>query len=145
MQLSKFSDYGLRALMYLGARQGRVARAEEIAGAFGISANHMVKSLQALVRQGWVRSLPGRGGGYVFGEDAARIRVGEVVRQLEPNFDMAECFAPEKNSCPLVPGCLLSTALDEAQAAFLAELDCYTVEDLLAAKRDRLLAIGEAA
>jgi Rrf2 family nitric oxide-sensitive transcriptional repressor len=145
MQISKFSDYGLRALMYLGARNGQVTKAEEVAEAFGISTNHVVKSLQALVGQGWVRSMAGRGGGYVFEGSASRIRVGEVVRQLEPNFDMAECFAPEKNSCPLVPGCLLSTALDGAKAAFLAELDRYSVEDLIATKRDGLLAIGAAA
>lgn len=145
MQVSKFSDYGLRALMYLGARPEQVVKAEEIAGAFAISTNHVVKSLQALVRQGWVRSVAGRGGGYVFEGRADRIWVGEVVRKLEPNFQMAECFAPEKNSCPLVPGCLLSTALDAAQGAFLAQLDQYTLEDLVGAKRERLIAIGAAA
>ena len=142
MQLSKFCDYGLRALMYLGARKGRVTAAEEIAGAFAVSQNHIVKSLQALSREGLVRSVPGRGGGYVFEGAAGGIRIGDVVEKIEPNFHMAECFSPPQNTCPLTPECGLQAALVDARDAFLDTLNRYTLDDLIAPQRGKLLAIG---
>lgn len=142
MQLSKFCDYGLRALMYLGARKGEITAADEIARAFGISHHHIVKSLQALCRQGLVRSVPGRKGGYLYEGDPEKISIGDVVQKIEPNFHLAECFTPHKNTCPLTPGCGLQSALDEARASFIETLNQYTLKDLVASQADKLLAIG---
>ena len=142
MQLSKFCDYGLRALMYLGARTGKITSAEEMARAFDISHNHIVKSLQALCREGLIRSVPGRGGGYLFEQSTERIRIGDVVQKIEPNFHMAECFSLPKNTCPLTPECGLQAALIDARDTFLETLNQYTLKDLIAPQIDKLLAIG---
>ena len=143
MHLSKFCDYALRALMYLGARPGKVVAAAEIAQAFGVSTHHMVKSLQSLCRQDLVRSVAGRGGGYVFERTPSSIRVGQVVQELEPHFPLAECFAPQAGSCPLTPECGLQGALGQARDAFIDALDRHTLDDLVRAQRPRLLTVGE--
>ena len=143
MHLSKFCDYALRSLMYLGARPGTVTAAEDIARAFGISGHHVVKSLQALCRANLVRSVPGRGGGYVFEGVPQRIKLGDAVQTLEPNFHMAECFAPEKNTCPLPPGCGLQGALSNATGAFLDNLNRYTLKDLIETQTERLLSLED--
>lgn len=142
MHLSKYCDFALRSLMYLGARPNRVTAADEIAQAFDISTNHMVKSLQGLSREKLIRSVPGRNGGYVFEQSASQIRIGDVVRNLEPNFHMAECFSHEKNTCPLTPECGLQSALSEACEAFLNTLNQHTLADLIASQTQKLLAIG---
>lgn len=142
MHLSKFCDYALRSLMYLGVRSGKVIAADEIATAFGISTNHIVKSLQGLAKAGYIQSISGRGGGYIFDGTLAHIRVGEVVEQLEPNLHMAECFSPDKNTCPLIPGCELQTALSQACRAFIETLNQYSLEDLIEPQTQKLLAIG---
>ena len=143
MHLSKFCDYALRALMYLGARPGKVVAASEIAHAFGVSTHHMVKSLQSLCRQDLVRSVAGRGGGYVFERPPTSVRLGQVVQGLEPHFHLAECFAPQADSCPLTPECGLQHALGEARDDFIDALDRYTLEDLVHSQQPRLLAIGD--
>ncbi|MFT5369464.1 MAG: Rrf2 family nitric oxide-sensitive transcriptional repressor [Candidatus Latescibacterota bacterium] len=143
MHLSKFCDYALRSLMYLGARPGSVTVADEIAKAFGVSSNHIVKSLQGLTRAGHVQSVSGRGGGYVLDRPPSSIRVGDVVKQLEPNLHMAECFSQEKNTCPLTPGCGLESALSHACQTFIETLNQYTLEDLIASQTEKLLSIGE--
>lgn len=142
MHLSKFCDYALRSLMYLGARPGTVTAADEIAKAFGISNNHIVKSLQGLAKAGYVESISGRGGGYVFNRSPESICIGKVVEQLEPNLHIAECFSPDKNTCPLTPACELQSALSNACHSFIDTLNQYTLKDLILPQTKTLLALG---
>lgn len=137
MRLSRFTDFGLRSLMYLGAHGGRIS-SSEIARAFGISQDHVIKALQALVGNGILSSLPGRGGGFVLEADPARVRLGDLVRELEPSLAMAECFEPGSR-CPLTPDCELSSALRDAQEAFFRTLDEYTLADLIRGTRAQLV------
>ena len=60
-----------------------------------------------------------------------RISVGQVVRNMEPDFHIVECFDPQTNTCPITPACGLIGVLNEATRAFLATLDQYTLEDLV--------------
>jgi len=142
MRLSRFTDIGLRALMYVGAHGRRVSSAE-IAEAFGISRDHVTKSLQALVGLGAMESTPGRNGGYSVSGDLGRLRLGEVVRKLEPRVEMAECIGAE-SECPLTSTCELSTALGRAQRSFFDALDEYTVADLVEGTRAPLVQLAPA-
>lgn len=137
MRLSRFTDIGLRALMYVGAH-GRRVSSSEIAEAFGISQDHVTKSLQALVGLGAMGSTPGRNGGYAIEEDPGELRLGEVVRKLEPTLRMAECFGSD-SECPLTSACELSSALGRAERAFFDTLDEYTVADLIEGTRTPLV------
>jgi Rrf2 family nitric oxide-sensitive transcriptional repressor len=49
------------------------------------------------------------------------------VRQVEPNFDLLECFNVKENTCPILPACKLRGVLGQAQQAFMAVLDEYTL------------------
>jgi Rrf2 family nitric oxide-sensitive transcriptional repressor len=61
--------------------------------------------------------------------DPRKLRLGEVVRRLEADFALVECFGSD-NRCVLTGGCGLERALQLALAAFFAELDRYTLADL---------------
>lgn len=129
MKLSRFTDLGLRALMYLGSTSER-ASATEIAEAYGVSRDHMMKALQALSDLEVLDARVGRGGGFRLVADAKGLSVGEVVRRLEPNMELAECFGID-SACPLTPDCRLREALARARDAFLETLDAYTLADLV--------------
>jgi Rrf2 family nitric oxide-sensitive transcriptional repressor len=126
MRLTLYSDYAMRVLLYLGARPERQCAIGEIASAYGVSRNHLTKIVHDLGKAGYVATTRGRFGGNRHGRPAAEINVGEVVRHTEDGFGLAECGA-----CLIAPACGLTTALDEALAAFMAVLDSYTLEDLL--------------
>lgn len=142
MRLTRYSDYGLRVLMF-AALEGE-ATIGEISRRYGISRNHLMKVVHHLGALGYLETVRGKGGGLRLARPAARIRVGEVVRAMEEDFTLVECFAPASSGCRIAAACVLREALGDALAAFFAELDRYTLADLVAPKARlvRLLQAG---
>ncbi len=132
MQLTRYTDYSLRVLVYLGMKTDGWATITEIAGFYGISRNHLVKVVHSLALQGFIHTLRGKNGGLALARPPEQIQIGDVVRGSEPNFDIAECFNRDTNHCVLAPGCRLKSILNEASLAFLATLDRHTIADTIA-------------
>lgn len=131
MHLTLHADYGLRALLYLAADPTRVVSTTEIGRAYGISKNHLVRVAQSLRDAGLIHLTMGRAGGLTLAKAPAAIRIGQVVRALEPDLRIVECFAPDTNTCPIAPKCGLSQVIGEALDAFLSALDRYTIAEVL--------------
>ena len=131
MRLTIQTDYALRMLMFLAVQGECRSSIREISTAYGISENHLMKITQRLAAAGYIDARRGRSGGLRLGREAASISVGEVVREVEPDFALVECLG-DSNQCPLTPACVLKRALKEARKAFLAVLDQYTVAALVA-------------
>lgn len=128
MQLTLHTDYALRALIYL-ALSDEGATIAEIASRYGISRNHLVKVAHNLGKAGLIETTRGRAGGLRLARPAADINLGQVVRLMEPHFNLVECFDKEHDTCVIAPACGLRRALFEAQQAFLRTLDAYTLAD----------------
>ena len=129
MQLTRFSDYSLRVLLYLAAHPGRLVPLPEVSRAYGVSQHHLVKVVQRLVAEDLIVSTRGRGGGLKLKRAPRDINVGALVRATEPHFDIVECFDRAENTCPIEPACGLKRVLSNAQRAFLAVLDEVTLAD----------------
>ncbi|MFN4088080.1 MAG: RrF2 family transcriptional regulator [Alphaproteobacteria bacterium] len=130
MRLTVHTDYALRLLMYLALRPSAQTTIQEVAEAYGISRNHMMKVAHALGRAGFVETLRGRAGGLRLARDPAAITVGEVVRSTEEDWRMVECFDPARNRCVIAGPCRLRGVLKRALDAYLAVLDGCTLADL---------------
>jgi Rrf2 family transcriptional regulator, nitric oxide-sensitive transcriptional repressor len=129
MQLTLFSDYSLRVLLYLSSHHERRVPLPEISAAYGISQHHLVKVVQRLVEEGLIESVRGRGGGLRLAREPRDINIAAVVRLTEPNLTLVECFDARTNTCPIDAACGLKTALVRAQDAFFAELERYSLAD----------------
>jgi Rrf2 family transcriptional regulator, nitric oxide-sensitive transcriptional repressor len=135
MQLTKFSDYALRVLMYAHAAGDRRVTIEEMAASYRISRAHLMKVVNALTRAGYLTAVRGRSGGLTLARPAETIRLGEVIRSTEPDFALVECFATG-NRCVITGCCRLPGVLSEALAAFLETLDKHTLASIALKSRD---------
>lgn len=131
MRLTRYTDYALRVLLFLGRRPGHLSSIPELAAGYGISKSHVMKVVSDLVSVGYVESVRGRKGGIRLAMLPADIMIGPLVRHTERDFDLAEC-----GSCQIAPACGLTSVLDEAVGAFLAVLDNCSLADVLARRGD---------
>lgn len=127
MRLTTFSDYTLRTLMYLACHPNRFVTIAEIAAAYQISSNHLMKVTQELSGSGVVTTLRGPHGGLRLAHSADDIRIGDVIRRTEPEMTLVPWPSHVSQSCSHRP-----TILDQALAAFMAVLDDHSVADLIA-------------
>ncbi len=135
MQLTLYTDYAMRTLIYLGARPDQTVSVAEISESFGISTNHLAKVAKMLVRDGLLEGRRGRDGGLRLACAPEDICVGTLVRATEEH-NLLECFEPKTSTCPLTGHCRLERAMHEARAAFFAVLDGYTLADMLENRRE---------
>src|SRR5690606_11793049 len=91
MQLTLFTDYALRTLLYLGSHPDHVIPATAVSEAYGISPEHTVKAAKWLTQRGYVRAQRGKGGGLKLALDPRTIGLGALVRETEPHLDLLEC------------------------------------------------------
>lgn len=132
MQLTRFSDYGLRLLMFAAAREAPGwCTVPEVAEAFDISAHHLAKVAQGLARQGYLETRRGRTGGVRLACEPQNIDVGAVLRQTEQPLPLVECFDPATDRCRIGPACRLRDHLERAHEAFFAALDGVSLQDLV--------------
>ena len=131
MRLTTFTDYTLRTLIYLALRPDGLVTIADIADAYDISANHLMKVVHQLAVAGDVATVRGQHGGMRLGRPAESINLGQVVRRTEPDLELVACFS-ETQRCVIQRDCVLQHALGAALQAFLAVLDGYTLADLAA-------------
>ena len=130
MHLTVHTDYALRVLAYLSMGGDDLVTINDIASYYNISKNHLVKVVHGLSQEGFIDAVRGRSGGVRLARAATEINIGALVRLTEPGFQMVDC-SQGGNDCRLMPVCRLPTVFDNAANAFLAELDKYTLADVI--------------
>ncbi|WP_270181020.1 RrF2 family transcriptional regulator [Alkalihalobacillus sp. CinArs1] len=132
MRLRNYTDYSLRMLIYLGSmKNDKLASIQEIADAYNISKNHLMKVAHELGKKKYIETIRGRYGGLRLAKHPKDINVGEIVRSMEEDFHLVECFDRETNTCIITPACQLKHVLNDALQAYFKVLDGYTLDDLI--------------
>jgi Rrf2 family nitric oxide-sensitive transcriptional repressor len=128
VQLTSFTDYGLRALIYMASLPaGQLTNISQVTEVYGVSRNHMVKIINQLSRAGLVTATRGKNGGIRLGKPAETILLGNVIRELEP-LALVNCST---GFCHITPACRLKHVLHTAVEHFLDELNQYTLADMV--------------
>ncbi len=135
MRLTMMSDYAMRVLLYAAANPDRLVTIDETQEIYGMSRGHLMKIVGALANAGILRSQRGRAGGFTLGLDPCEIRLGDVLRLTEPDFEMVECFSPS-NTCTITPFCRLPDIITEALEAFMAVMDRHTLAEVIIRPQD---------
>jgi Rrf2 family protein len=91
LKISRLTDYGLLASVYLARHAGRIVSAREIAAFYHLPIPAVTKVLKTLHQSGLVASHRGAGGGYTFDGDAESVTLGQLIESLEGPWDLTEC------------------------------------------------------
>jgi Rrf2 family nitric oxide-sensitive transcriptional repressor len=134
MRLTLHTDYALRALIRVGIADGKLITINDIAQSFDISKQHLMKVVNDLSRKGYLDTVRGRNGGIRLRRRPRDINVGQVVRDTE-ELDVIGCLE-QRGYCPIQRVCVLRGVLRDAAEAFLAELDAYTLADLIKPRKE---------
>ena len=128
-------------LMHAALRAPALTTVGEIAQDFGLSATHLNKVAQKLAAHGYLQTVRGRSGGLRLLREPKSIRLGAVAVVTEPDFHLASCMAPGGGKCAIYEPCILRGILSDAANSFIAELDKWTLADLIAKREPLFLAI----
>lgn len=131
MQLSRFTDYSLRVLLYLAINGNKRATLHEIAEFYPISLEHLRKVVHELSKSGYLNTYRGKKGGIELAKSLDAIKVGRVIQHFEGHNTFIDCSGLD---CRLATVCTLKQALYEGQKALFDKLDEYTLADLVEEK-----------
>lgn len=132
MRLTMYTDYSLRVLLYIGIKDNeKLTTVQEVADAYSISKSHLTKVVHELGKFELIETVRGRGGGFRLNLKPIEINIGHVVRKMEDDFHLVECFNCATNKCVITPVCKLKDVLHEALNAYFKVLDSYTLADFV--------------
>ncbi len=132
MRLTTMTDYAMRLLIHVAQHPERLCTISEVAGVYRISEAHLMKITHRLGLSGWLETVRGKGGGIRLAAAPADINLGAVVRSIEPDFFLVDCFA-DSPVCLLTGNCRLTGIVGGALQSFMQHLDRHTLADLLPA------------
>ena len=139
MQLSRFTDYAARVLIYAAMFPERLVTLHEISAFYDISQAHLRKVVHKLGKLGYLQTFRGKHGGVRLQRPAAEINVGQLVRQFEDDQHLIDCVGLQ---CVVLPACGLPGVFKRGQQAFYAELEKYSLADVI--RTERVPAVLEA-
>ncbi len=129
MQITRYTDYAIRVLIYLAVKRNEQSTISEIAESYNISKNHLMKIVQELNVKGYLFAIRGKNGGIKLIAEPSAINIGKLVRELENESKLVECFG-NNNQCVITPSCQLKQIFSLAIESFYTTLEGYTLEDL---------------
>lgn len=141
MQLTRYTDYALRVLIYLALLpDDKLASIDEISRTYDVSRNNVNKIVHQLGKEGVINTKRGKGGGLSLGKHPADINIGDMVIKLENTLSVVECVKP---ACRILPACKLKGMMQQATNAFISSLQRYTLADLLRDEKQSLINLLE--
>lgn len=131
MRLSQASDFALRILMATGQADAPQT-VEKLSTQLGLARSHVMKIVAQLARGGYLETTRGRGGGIRLAQSPEAIRMGDVVRLIEPDLGVVACLKPGTDAtCSFLPRCAMKGAMAMAAEAFLDSLNTHTLATVL--------------
>ncbi|WP_188150288.1 RrF2 family transcriptional regulator [Teredinibacter waterburyi] len=134
MNIKRFTDYSLRVLIYLALKENELVTIKEVAERYKISKSHLMKVVQDLSSKGFIIATRGNNGGIRLSREPEQINIGQLVRMVEEDSVLLECFGAD-NQCVITPACQLKQMFAEAMDSFFSCLEQYTLADMLSGSR----------
>ena len=135
MRLTRFTDYSLRVLIYLGQNNQDRVTINQISETYNISKNHLMKVVSNLTRLKFVSAQRGPGGGIRLNLLPEDISLDAVIRNTEKQFLEPDSAIPA-DSHGIAPDTRLRGYLQNATQAYFDTLGRFTLADVLDSQAD---------
>lgn len=131
MQLSKFTDYTFRTLIYLANNKDKNCVIDDLVKELDVSKDNLKKVVNRLSKTEYINTTKGRSGGIKLAIEPEKINLGDVIQSTEENFNIVQCMGTNV-TCPLINrGCKLKCVLLESVDSFVDNMRKYTLADIL--------------
>lgn len=113
--ISEAASIGLHGMMVLAsAPSGRAGSGRALSERLQVSANHLAKVMQRLVKGGLLHSVRGPGGGFALAKPASEISLAEIYEAIEGPFAPTGCLLAR----PICDGrcCIVGGLLQQVDA-----------------------------
>lgn len=131
MKISRKTQYGLRALIFLAKRPKKIVSLKEISKKEGIPFHFLEKIFSKLERAKIVKAKKGLGGGYFLLRSPKNITLGEIFNALEEKIVLARCLSDEKYSCTKEKKCLAKKFWQNFWKTIYSTLNSVRLESLI--------------
>lgn len=130
MQIKASIDYGMRAILYLAAKN-TTCSSKDIAEDMSIPRDYLIQLAQLLRNAGLIEARPGKHGGYRLGREASEISVLDVMNALDDDARRSKRERREvRKNATMADGVRQTYDLvEESLDAYMASL---TIDTLLA-------------
>lgn len=127
LEITRRTDLAVRALQVLGASGDRM-KAPAIAEAIGSTPSFVPHVLTPLVKAGWVRSEPGRAGGYSLTSGLDELSLLRVLEAIEGPTNTGHCVLVD-GPCDEANKCAIHTPWQQARTGLTDALDAVMISD----------------
>lgn len=144
MKFTGMTDVAVRVLMLMAVNRNDKWTIDRLAEATNSGRPQVAKVVQILNKKGYIKSRRGRLGGLMLAHAPSSINIGKLIRSIEENFALVECFnCQSTEGCPLFNVCMFKGKLKAALDAFMAELDAISLNQIIENAEDMRFTIEQ--
>lgn len=130
--ISTRGRYALRVMIDIGLNQGEgYVPMKEVANRQGLSLKYLEQILPALTKNGLIKGVHGKGGGYRLTRDPENYTTGEILRLTEKDLAPVSCLAEGADKCERMPKCKTIAFWKGLNEVTNKYLDSTTLADLM--------------
>ncbi len=129
MKLSKTSEYALRILSFMINSQKQVFSARYLVAHLHIPDKYLRRLMTDMVKNGFIKSIQGREGGYVFAKNADTIHLSEIIDAVEGMEKYTGCLLGFE-TCSDEDPCSLHKVYAPVKNQMIDLLNTLTIADL---------------
>ena len=127
--ITRDTDYAVRALVYMADDPDRVTTAQELVDQLGMPRAFSRRILQVLSREGILKSVKGKGGGFTIRKPLTKVYLSDVMEAFQGRLQAVGCLF-KKKVCPNTRVCPLRGRIRQVEKNLFAELRGITVSYL---------------
>ena len=132
MRLNLKTDYALRILLHAAKNKEKLITSTEVAERYNITQANVTQIVNTLKKKGYLNVKRGRyGGGFTLSAPPEEMRIGNIIKDIEPDLDLVQCFSKERNTCPVIDNCKLAGLMYSGLNAFLDKMNEQTLADII--------------